>query len=92
MCLEVNNSERQKVSSFSPQDPLTLSQPCDNVFSAPTLQLQVQQLSEEKRSVEVELQRCQESERDARERGHRLERLVEVLRKKVGSGSVRAVV
>ncbi|KAI9526228.1 hypothetical protein NQZ68_042101, partial [Dissostichus eleginoides] len=81
-----------------PQDPLTASQPGDTVSSAPPLQvqqappLQVQQApSEEKRCVEAELQRCQEGEREAKERVHRLERLVEVLRKKVGTGSVRAV-
>ncbi|KAL3049704.1 hypothetical protein OYC64_009038 [Pagothenia borchgrevinki] len=89
-----------------PQDPLTASQPGDTVSSAPPLQvrqapplqvqqappLQVQQApSEDKRSVEAELQRCQEGEREAKERVHRLERLVEVLRKKVGTGSVRAV-
>ncbi|XP_059209390.1 mirror-image polydactyly gene 1 protein [Centropristis striata] len=53
---------------------------------------QLQQLSKEKQSVEAELQRCQEAEREARERVNRLERLVEVLRKKVGTGSLRAVI
>ncbi|XP_034432119.1 mirror-image polydactyly gene 1 protein isoform X1 [Hippoglossus hippoglossus] len=54
--------------------------------------VQMQQLSKEKQSVEAELQRCQEAEREANERVRRLERLVEVLRKKVGTGSVRAVI
>ncbi|XP_069016751.1 mirror-image polydactyly gene 1 protein [Embiotoca jacksoni] len=56
------------------------------------LVMQLQQLSEEKKSVEAELQRCQEAEREASERVRRLERLVEVLRKKVGTGSLRAVI
>ncbi|KAF1375305.1 hypothetical protein PFLUV_G00238300 [Perca fluviatilis] len=56
------------------------------------LQEQVQQLWKEKQSVEAELQRCQEAEREASERVRRLERLVEVLRKKVGTGSLRAVI
>ncbi|XP_073339572.1 mirror-image polydactyly gene 1 protein isoform X2 [Pagrus major] len=59
---------------------------------APPLLVQVQQLSKEKQSVEAELQHCQEAEREASERVRRLERLVEVLRKKVGTGSLRAVV
>ncbi|KAM9341637.1 mirror-image polydactyly gene 1 protein [Symphorus nematophorus] len=59
---------------------------------APPLLAQVQQLSKEKQRVEVELQRCQEAEREASERVRRLERLVEVLRKKVGTGSLRAVI
>ncbi|XP_028421420.1 mirror-image polydactyly gene 1 protein isoform X2 [Perca flavescens] len=58
----------------------------------PPLQEQVQQLWKEKQSVEAELQRCQEAEREASERVRRLERLVEVLRKKVGTGSLRAVI
>ncbi|CAB1458318.1 unnamed protein product, partial [Pleuronectes platessa] len=59
---------------------------------APPLSAQMQQLSKEKQSVEAELQRCQGAEREASERVLRLERLVEVLRKKVGTGSVRAVI
>ncbi|XP_039993146.1 mirror-image polydactyly gene 1 protein isoform X2 [Xiphias gladius] len=59
---------------------------------APPLLVQLKQLSKEKQSVEAELQRCQEAERDASERVRRLERLVEVLRKKVGTGSLRAVI
>ncbi|XP_023268254.1 mirror-image polydactyly gene 1 protein isoform X1 [Seriola lalandi dorsalis] len=58
----------------------------------PPLLVQLQQLSKEKQSVEAELQRCQEAEREAGERVRRLERLVEVLRKKVGTGSLRAVI
>ncbi|KAM7375650.1 hypothetical protein PAMP_005441 [Pampus punctatissimus] len=37
-------------------------------LQAPSLQVQLQQLSKEKQSVEVELQRCQEAEREASER------------------------
>ncbi|XP_049895701.1 mirror-image polydactyly gene 1 protein-like, partial [Epinephelus moara] len=70
----------------SPADSLTAA------HQAPPLQVQVQQLAREKQSMEAELQRCQEAEREARERVRRLERLVEVLRKKVGTGSLRAVI
>ncbi|XP_041809344.1 mirror-image polydactyly gene 1 protein isoform X1 [Chelmon rostratus] len=59
---------------------------------APPLLVQVQQLWKEKQSMEAELQRCQEAEREAGERVRRLERLVEVLRKKVGTGRLRAVI
>ncbi|XP_053700497.1 mirror-image polydactyly gene 1 protein isoform X3 [Synchiropus splendidus] len=54
--------------------------------------VQLQQLSTEKQSLEAEVQRCQEAEQEAAERVRRLERLVEVLRKKVGTGSLRAVI
>ncbi|XP_015230361.1 PREDICTED: mirror-image polydactyly gene 1 protein isoform X2 [Cyprinodon variegatus] len=57
-----------------------------------TLVVQLQQLSREKESTAAELQRSQEAEREADERVRRLERLVEVLRKKVGAGSLRAVI
>ncbi|KAM8834077.1 mirror-image polydactyly gene 1 protein [Synchiropus picturatus] len=52
----------------------------------------VLQLSREKQSLEAQVQRCQEAEQEAAERVRRLERLVEVLRKKVGTGSLRAVI
>ncbi|KAM9842452.1 mirror-image polydactyly gene 1 protein isoform 2-T4 [Aulostomus maculatus] len=52
----------------------------------------LEQLSKEKHSMEVELQRCQEAEKEASERVRRLERLVDVLRKKVGAGNLRAVI
>nr|XP_020477027.1 mirror-image polydactyly gene 1 protein [Monopterus albus] len=72
--------------------PLLPSEGVSPTHQAPPLQVQLQQLSKEKQSVEVELQLCREAEREACERVHRLERLVEVLRKKVGTGSLRAVV
>ncbi|XP_077476317.1 mirror-image polydactyly gene 1 protein isoform X2 [Stigmatopora argus] len=59
---------------------------------APPLLSQLQQLTKDKHEVEAELLRWREAERDARDRVQRLERLVEVLRKKVGTGSLRAVV
>lgn len=58
---------------------------------APLL-VELQQLSLEKQRMEAELRRCQEAEQDAAEKVHRLERLVEVLRKKVGSGRLRPVI
>ncbi|XP_028995962.1 mirror-image polydactyly gene 1 protein isoform X3 [Betta splendens] len=84
------------------QDLLTHphSHPSDDVSESltrgapvtPPLQVQLQQLSQEKQSMEAELQRCQESEREAHQRVQRLERLVEVLRKKVGTGNLRAII
>ncbi|XP_047200871.1 mirror-image polydactyly gene 1 protein isoform X3 [Girardinichthys multiradiatus] len=57
-----------------------------------TLMVQLQHLSRERETTEAELQRSQEAEKEASERVHRLERLVEVLRKKVGAGSLRSVI
>ncbi|XP_028250930.1 mirror-image polydactyly gene 1 protein isoform X2 [Parambassis ranga] len=54
--------------------------------------VQHQHLSADQQSMEAELKRCQEAEREASERVCRLERLVEVLRKKVGTGSLRAII
>ncbi|XP_041827908.1 mirror-image polydactyly gene 1 protein isoform X2 [Melanotaenia boesemani] len=76
---------------MSPSDSLAAAQEAPSPQS-PALLLQLQQLSREKQSMEAELQRCQEAEREASERVRRLERLVEVLRKKVGTGSLRAVI
>ncbi|XP_061699990.1 mirror-image polydactyly gene 1 protein isoform X2 [Syngnathoides biaculeatus] len=58
----------------------------------PPLLAQLRRLGEDEKSTEAELLRCREAERDARERVCRLERLVDVLRKKVSAGSARAVV
>ncbi|XP_051942109.1 mirror-image polydactyly gene 1 protein [Hippocampus zosterae] len=59
---------------------------------SPPLLTQLRRLTEDKLDVEAELRRCRKAERDASENVRRLERLVEVLRKKVGTGSLRAVV
>ncbi|XP_077395420.1 LOW QUALITY PROTEIN: mirror-image polydactyly gene 1 protein [Festucalex cinctus] len=81
--LRANHSAEQLVKA----PPAADGQP-----QAPPFLAQLQQLTEDKHNVEAELLRCQEAERDASERVRRLERLVEVLRKKVGTGTVRAVV
>nr|XP_057947159.1 mirror-image polydactyly gene 1 protein-like isoform X1 [Doryrhamphus excisus] len=83
--LQVNTSAVQLVKSPPPV-------PADGPQEAPPLLAQLQQLANDKQSLEAELVRCQEAEREASERVCRLERLVEVLRKKVGTGSLRAVV
>ncbi|XP_054913104.1 mirror-image polydactyly gene 1 protein isoform X2 [Poeciliopsis prolifica] len=57
-----------------------------------SLVVQLQQLSREKEDTAAELQRSQAAEQEASERVCRLERLVEVLRKKVGAGSLRSVI
>ncbi|XP_037550727.1 mirror-image polydactyly gene 1 protein [Nematolebias whitei] len=73
------------------------SLPPDSVSQKPlasqdqNLQVRLQQLSREKQSVEEELRRSQEAEREASEKVRRLERLVDVLRKKVGTGSLRVI-
>ncbi|XP_054653697.1 mirror-image polydactyly gene 1 protein isoform X2 [Dunckerocampus dactyliophorus] len=83
--LQVNPSALQLVKSPPPV-------PADGPQQAPPLLAQLQQLAKDKQSLEAELVRCQEAEREASERVCRLERLVDVLRKKVGTGSLRAVV
>ncbi|XP_074548203.1 mirror-image polydactyly gene 1 protein isoform X2 [Halichoeres trimaculatus] len=92
--LRANHSSQDLISpsSSSPGDGVPRSCSIAPAHEAPALLVQVQQLSREKQSVEAELQRCQEAEREASERVRRLERLVEVLRKKVGAGSLRAVI
>nr|XP_046269880.1 mirror-image polydactyly gene 1 protein isoform X1 [Scatophagus argus] len=90
-------AELQVLQGHSSQDLLALPpvSPGEGVSlagQAPPLLVQLQQLSKEKQKVEAELQRSQEAEREASERVRRLERLVEVLRKKVGTGSLRAVI
>ncbi|XP_027028161.1 mirror-image polydactyly gene 1 protein isoform X2 [Tachysurus fulvidraco] len=52
----------------------------------------VQHLTSELQSTQTQLRVAQESEREANEKVHKLERLVDVLRKKVGTGSVRTVI
>ncbi|XP_068195805.1 mirror-image polydactyly gene 1 protein [Antennarius striatus] len=86
--LQINHSS-QNLLAAPPSLPSDGVSPADQ---ATPLLVQLQQLSKEKQSVEAELQRCQEAEREAGERVRRLERLVEVLRKKVGTGSFRAVI
>ncbi|XP_028294112.1 mirror-image polydactyly gene 1 protein isoform X3 [Gouania willdenowi] len=68
-----------------------ISQTPPNQHEAPALLLQLNQLSLDKQRVEAELRRSQEEEQQANERVQRLERLVEVLRKKVGGGAMRPV-
>ncbi|XP_061898500.1 mirror-image polydactyly gene 1 protein isoform X3 [Entelurus aequoreus] len=85
--------EAEPVLQTNPSDvQLVQTPPSDGPQQAPPLLAQLQQLAKDKQSLEAELVRCQEAEREASERVCRLERLVEVLRKKVGTGSLRAVV
>lgn len=57
-----------------------------------TLQRHLQQVTSEHQHAQTQLCLAQEREREASEKVQRLERLVEVLRKKVGTGSVRTVI
>ncbi|XP_061750901.1 mirror-image polydactyly gene 1 protein isoform X2 [Nerophis ophidion] len=85
--------EREHVLQTNPSDmQLVQTPPSDGPQQAPPLLAQLQQLAKDKQSLEAELVRCQEAEREASERVCRLERLVEVLRKKVGTGNLRAVI
>ncbi|XP_008313230.1 mirror-image polydactyly gene 1 protein isoform X2 [Cynoglossus semilaevis] len=84
--LRANNSSQDV--TVAPPSSLDNS---SSLEAAPLL-VQLQQLSKDKELVEVELKRCQEAEQEATERVRRLERLVDVLRKKVGTGSVRAMI
>ncbi|NP_001292396.1 mirror-image polydactyly gene 1 protein [Danio rerio] len=52
----------------------------------------LQQLTSEHQNAQTQLCLAQDREREANEKAQRLERLVEVLRKKVGTGSVRKVI
>ncbi|KAL2099077.1 hypothetical protein ACEWY4_005557 [Coilia grayii] len=52
----------------------------------------VQLLASEHQNLQAQLRRSQDAEREAGEKVQKLERLVEVLRKKVGTGSVRTVI
>ncbi|XP_051579408.1 mirror-image polydactyly gene 1 protein-like [Myxocyprinus asiaticus] len=56
------------------------------------LLFRLKQLTSEHQSAQTQLCLAQEKEREANEKVQRLERLVEVLRKKVGTGSVRKVI
>ncbi|RXN19258.1 mirror-image polydactyly gene 1 protein isoform X1 [Labeo rohita] len=73
----------------SPDIPATSSQSQSQI--QPLLH-RLQQLTSEFQSAQTQLCLTQEREREANEKVQRLERLVEVLRKKVGTGSVRKVI
>uniref|UniRef100_A0A4W5M5N1 Mirror-image polydactyly 1 n=1 Tax=Hucho hucho TaxID=62062 RepID=A0A4W5M5N1_9TELE len=53
---------------------------------------QLQRMASEHQNTQAQLQHSQEAVREANEKVQKLERLVEVLRKKVGTGSVRTVI
>ncbi|XP_041704022.1 mirror-image polydactyly gene 1 protein isoform X1 [Coregonus clupeaformis] len=53
---------------------------------------QLQRMASEHQNTQAQLQHSQEAAREANEKVQKLERLVEVLRKKVGTGSVRTVI
>uniref|UniRef100_A0A3B5RCV8 Mirror-image polydactyly 1 n=1 Tax=Xiphophorus maculatus TaxID=8083 RepID=A0A3B5RCV8_XIPMA len=84
MSLPAESSQVQKDLSSQVQKDLS--------SQVQSLVVQLQRLSREKEDTAAELQRSRVAEQEASERVCRLERLVEVLRKKVGAGSLRAVV
>ncbi|XP_056112092.1 mirror-image polydactyly gene 1 protein [Rhinichthys klamathensis goyatoka] len=74
-----------------PDSPVTSNQSQSRSQIQPLL-YRLQQLTSEHQSAQTQLCLAQEREREANEKVQRLERLVEVLRKKVGTGSVRKVI
>ncbi|XP_010129398.1 PREDICTED: mirror-image polydactyly gene 1 protein, partial [Buceros rhinoceros silvestris] len=56
------------------------------------LAAQLQQARSEQKDTELKLQKALEASREANEKVQRLERLVDVLRKKVGAGTIRTVI
>uniref|UniRef100_A0A1A7XQ30 Mirror-image polydactyly 1 n=1 Tax=Iconisemion striatum TaxID=60296 RepID=A0A1A7XQ30_9TELE len=97
--LQVHHSSQDFSPSFpslllcNPDSPLECSASQKTPSSqVQTLLVQLQQVSREKQNIEERLQRSQEAEQEASEKVRRLERLVEVLRKKVGTGSLRVVI
>lgn len=73
----------------TPALPLT-SETKGNQNQALVARLQL--LASEHQNLQAQLRRSQDAEREASEKVQKLERLVEVLRKKVGTGSVRTVI
>nr|XP_055028418.1 mirror-image polydactyly gene 1 protein [Misgurnus anguillicaudatus] len=78
-----------KTDDSSHDNPAT-SNPSQTQIEA--LQRRLQQVTSEHQHAQTQLCLAQEREREANEKVQRLERLVEVLRKKVGTGSVRTVI
>ncbi|XP_039529701.1 mirror-image polydactyly gene 1 protein isoform X2 [Pimephales promelas] len=74
-----------------PDSPVTSNQSQSQSQIQPLL-YRLQQLTSEHQSAQTQLCLAQDREREANEKVQRLERLVEVLRKKVGTGSVRKVI
>ncbi|XP_037993412.1 mirror-image polydactyly gene 1 protein isoform X3 [Motacilla alba alba] len=56
------------------------------------LAAQLQQTRSEKKDTELKLQKALEASQEANEKVQKLERLVDVLRKKVGAGTIRTVI
>ncbi|XP_048830793.1 mirror-image polydactyly gene 1 protein isoform X3 [Brienomyrus brachyistius] len=81
-----NKPPEPALSCSSPQPPTSLAPQNTQLLE------QLRLLAVELRSSQAQLRRSQEVECEAKERVQKLERLVEVLRKKVGSGSLRTVI
>ncbi|XP_028852409.1 mirror-image polydactyly gene 1 protein [Denticeps clupeoides] len=83
---ETENAEMKEVCSPACTTPTSPTNECQSLLR------RLQLLTSEHQNTMGQLQISQEAEREARERVQKLERLVEVLRKKVGTGSVRKVI
>ncbi|XP_046711740.1 mirror-image polydactyly gene 1 protein isoform X2 [Silurus meridionalis] len=91
-----HSAQQSQTDEFCRKETLCLSS-STRVKDSSTVQGQnllsrVQQLTSELQNTQTRLRVTQESEREATEKVHKLERLVDVLRKKVGTGSVRTVI
>ncbi|XP_053366524.1 mirror-image polydactyly gene 1 protein isoform X1 [Clarias gariepinus] len=91
-----HSAQQDRTDESSKKETPCLSSPtCAKDNSTPRSQnllSRVQQLTLELQSAQTQLRVTRESEREANEKVHKLERLVDVLRKKVGTGSVRTVI
>ncbi|XP_066525363.1 mirror-image polydactyly gene 1 protein isoform X2 [Hoplias malabaricus] len=89
------SAQQSQRHEFSWKHPARSQSPtCDKdspATSTQTLLIHLQQMSSELQSTQTQLHRAQEAESEATAKVQKLERLVEVLRKKVGTGSVRTV-
>ncbi|XP_037398138.1 mirror-image polydactyly gene 1 protein isoform X2 [Pygocentrus nattereri] len=105
MAVELNHkleAELQSICSAQPRHEFSRKEPSRFLSStyekdspaAPnqTLLNRLQQVTSELQSTQTQLRLTQESESEATAKVQKLERLVEVLRKKVGTGSVRTVI
>ncbi|XP_062864015.1 mirror-image polydactyly gene 1 protein [Trichomycterus rosablanca] len=87
--------QNQADKSYIKETSISSSSTCvKDITTAPnqSLHSRVQQLTSELQTTQNQLRLALESESEAREKMQKLERLVEVLRKKVGTGNVRTVI
>ncbi|KAM6973254.1 mirror-image polydactyly gene 1 protein [Aplochiton taeniatus] len=82
----------QTTLASQPMLPRDSPTPLGSMGQQQPLVVQLHQLAKEHQNTQTKLQLSQAAEKEANERVQKLERLVEVLRKKVGTGNVRTVI